>query len=93
MTGEYDAGYEHYIDGLHREIIDYQIEVEQVKGENAKLRELVRDMWGCISHIGEYDVFYYDMAKDGCGISCTVNGEHCCADKLHDRMRELGVDA
>ncbi len=114
MTGEYDAVYENYIDGLHREIIDYQSEVEQVKGENAKLvmklnaehivrqnverenaklRELVRDMWGCISHIGEYDVFYYDMAKDGCGISCTVNGEHCCADKLHYRMRELGVDA
>lgn len=42
--GEYDAGYENCIDGLHREIIDYQIEVEQVKGENAKLRELVRDM-------------------------------------------------
>ena len=66
---------------------------ERLQAENAKLRELVRDMWGCISHIGEYDVFYYDMAKDGCGISCTVNGEHCCADKLHYRMRELGVDA
>lgn len=60
--------------------------------ENAKLRELVRAMWGCISHIGEYDVFYYDMAEDGCGMSCTVNGEHCCADKLHDRMCELGVE-
>ena len=57
-----------------------------------KLRELARDMWGCISHIGEYDVFYYDMAKDGCGISCTVNGEHCCADKLFGRMRELGIE-
>ena len=68
-------------------------EVEDLCAENAKLRELVRDMWGCISHIGEYDVFYYDMAKDGCGISCTVNGEHCCADKLHYRMRELGVEA
>lgn len=67
--------------------------IADLKTENAKLRELVRDMWGCISHIGEYDVFYYDMAKDGCGISCTVNGEHCCADKLHYRMRELGVDA
>lgn len=66
---------------------------QNMERENAKLRELVRDMWGCISHIGEYDVFYYDMAKDGCGISCTVNGEHCCADKLYYRMRELGVDA
>ena len=66
--------------------------IDALNDENAMLRELVRDMWGCISHIGEYDVFYYDMAKDGCGISCTVNGEHCCADKLHDRMRELGVE-
>ena len=57
-----------------------------------QLRELVCDMWGCISHIGEYDVFYYDMTKDGCGISCTVNGEHCCADKLFDRMRGLGIE-
>ena len=69
-----------------------QAERDRLQAENAKLRELVRDMWGCISHIGEYDVFYYDMAKDGCGISCTVNGEHCCADKLHYRMHELGVD-
>lgn len=57
----------------------------------ASLEELVADMWACISHIGEYDVFYYDMAKDGCGMSCTVNGEHCCADKLYDRIKELEV--
>lgn len=65
---------------------------DQLYAENAKLRELMRDMWCCISHIGEYDIFYYDMAEDGCGMSCTVNGEHCCADKLHDRMRELGIE-
>ena len=64
----------------------------KAEAENEKLRELVSDMWDCISHIGEYDVFYYDMSKDGCGISCTVNGEHCCADKLHVRMRELGIE-
>lgn len=67
-------------------------EYMQLQEENAKLRELVEDMWACISHIGEYDAFYYDMAKDGCGISCTVNGEHCCADKLCNRMRELGIE-
>lgn len=66
--------------------------IRKLLDENARLQELVRDMWCCISHIGEYDVFYYDMAKDGCGISCTVNGEHCCADKLHDCMRELGIE-
>jgi hypothetical protein len=64
----------------------------RAESENAKLRELVADMWACISHIGEYDAFYYDMAKDGCGISCTVNGEHCCADKLYDRMHKLGIE-
>lgn len=40
---------EEYIDELNREIIDYQIEVEQVKGENAKLRELVWDMY-CLAY-------------------------------------------
>lgn len=69
-----------------------QFQPKDLERENAKLRELVRDMWCCISHIGEYDVFYYDMAEDGCGMSCTVNGEHCCADKLHDRMHKLGIE-
>ena len=79
MTDEYDAGYEHYIDELHREIIDYQIEVEQVKDENAKLRELVRDMWrGC--PVDERDCIACDFERDG---MCD----------LFDRMRELGVDA
>lgn len=43
----YDAGYEAYIDGIHRDIADLQ-------AENAKLRELVRDMvlniGGCALH-------------------------------------------
>lgn len=36
--GGYDAGYEAGIDGLIHDIYDLQ-------DENAKLRELVRDMW------------------------------------------------
>ena len=71
--GEYDAGYENYIDGLNREIIDYQIEVEQVKGENAKLRELVKHLYECARHntcaVCEYadDAcdFDYDMRELG----------------------------
>lgn len=90
--GEYDAGYENYIDGLNREIIDYQIEVEQVKGENAKLRELVRDMYGCVSHANEQDWFYFERHALGCGMSCTVNGEACGLSVFADRLCELGVD-
>lgn len=67
-------------------------EVKRLYDENDKLRELAREMWACISHIGEYDVFYYDMAEDGCGMGCTVNGEHCCANKMYDRMREQGIE-
>ena len=85
MMGEYDAGYENYIDGLHREIIDYQIEVEQVKGENAKLRELVR-------------VFYHCTTSGECD-ECPINGggpvhlmPDTICDTIHDRMRELGVE-
>lgn len=94
--GEYDAGYENYIDGLHREIIDYQIEVEQAKvendklvmklnaehlvrqnveRENAKLRELVRDMWN------------EGMCECGSRGKCAR-----CEYGYPDRMRELGVD-
>lgn len=82
--GEYDAGYEHYIDGLHREIIDYQIEVEQVKSENAKLRELVRDYERCTMH-ADCDKCEYD------GKTST----HCpmspCFPDI-DELRELGIE-
>lgn len=88
MTGEYDAGYENYIDGLHREIIDYQIEVEQVKGENAelviklnaehivrqnverenaKLRELVRDMFYAV-HPVDREKFLTNVVELGVGV-------------------------
>ena len=79
MTGEYDAGYEHYIDELHSEIIDYQIEVEQVKAENAKLRELVRYAYECAVH----------SSHETCDECRRMNG-YCI---LEHRMRELVVDA
>jgi hypothetical protein len=89
MMGEYDAGYEHYIDGLHREIIDYQIEVEQVKGENAKLRELVRDMYACIKAL-------CSMVENspGCSMCLTNQDEEkpCAAADVYCRMHELGVE-
>lgn len=92
--GEYDAGYENYIDGLNREIIDYQIEVEQVKGENAKLRELCADMYGFIKRMDEdcgdvtfsdcFDYCKHDTADDG----CCKTGE-CWYEQ---RLRELGIE-
>ena len=63
-----------------------------LKAENAKLRELVRDMYACISHANEQDWFYFERDKLGCGMSCTVNGEACGLCALADRMRELGVE-
>ena len=81
MMGEYDAGYENYIDGLNREIIDYQIEVEQMKVENAKLRELC-----------EWLLTPYRLgAVTGEG----VDRQWCreTYDGGSYRLRELGVDA
>ena len=89
MMGEYDAGYEHYIDGLHREIEKLQEQLESVVGrsfrtadkmerleaENAKLRELVRDMWN------------EGMCECGSRGKC----ESCMYD-YPTRMRELGVE-
>jgi hypothetical protein len=68
-----------------------QFKPKDLERENAKLRELVRDMYACISHANEADWFYFERDKLGCGMSCTVNGESCGLCALADRMRELGV--
>ena len=66
--------------------------VAELQAENAKLRELVRDMYACISHANEADWFHFERDKLGCGMSCTVNGEACGLCALADRMRELGIE-
>lgn len=65
---------------------------ETQRAENESLRELVRDMYACISHANEQDWFYFERDKLGCGMSCAVNGENCGLSVLADRMRELGVE-
>lgn len=65
---------------------------KELLAENEKLRELVRDMFACISHANEADWFYFERDKTGCGMSCTVNGEECGLLALSKRMRELGVE-
>lgn len=72
---------------------ELRIEAERLCDENESLRELVRDMYACISHANEQDWFYFERDKLGCGMSCAVNGENCGLSVLADRMRELGVDA
>ena len=67
-------------------------ELSATMAENAKLRELVRDMYSCISHANEADWFHFERDKSGCGMSCTVNGESCGLCALADRMRELGIE-
>lgn len=92
--GEYDAGYENYIDGLHREIIDYQIEVEQVKGENAKLvmklnaEHLVRQ--NVERENAKLRELVEDMAAEIRGLGVDFKRVGWC--DYADRMRELGVD-
>ena len=66
--------------------------VSGILDENHRLRELVRDMYACISHANEQDWFYFEREETGCGMSCTVNGEGCGLSVLADRMRELGIE-
>ena len=67
-------------------------DLQRANAENAKLRELVRDMYSCISHANEADWFHFERDKFGCGMSCTVNGEACGLCALAGRMRELGIE-
>lgn len=55
-------------------------EAYNLKKENAKLRELVRDMYKCLEHcklVCEY---------------CKFQGVDCQWFKFADRMRELGIE-
>ena len=77
MIGEYDAGYEGYIDTLIRE-------ADELQAENAELRELVRVMAYCMQEFRDCD---------GCaanGADGAVTAPSGC-DWLRDRMREMGV--
>ena len=53
-----------------------------LRAENAKLRELVRDMWKACPADGYYCIHHCEHYDKG-------SESHC---KLEDRMRELGVE-
>jgi len=57
-------------------------DLQRANAENAKLRELVRDLWEACPVDGYYCIYHcehYDKESES----------HC---KLEDRMRELGVE-
>ena len=74
--GHYDAGYEAYIDGIHRDIADLQ-------AENDKLRELVSAMWGGMCGIGANCHRCEHM-------TATAGKMRVCEYRL--RMAELGIE-
>lgn len=45
MMGEYDAGYENCINAMVKQMENMQYRIDCLHKENAKLRELVRDLW------------------------------------------------
>lgn len=81
-----------HCDNQRKRIGELEVLYAKVKAEAAGLRELVRDMYSCISHANEADWFHFERDKLGCGMSCTVNGEACGLCALADRMRELGIE-
>lgn len=81
-----------HCDNQRKRIVELEAIHARDKAENDKLRELVRDMYACISHANEQDWFYFERDEFGCGLSCTVNGEVCGLCVLADRMRELGIE-
>ena len=115
MMGEYDAGYENYIDSLIREIEKLQDENDKlseqvsnlvgrsfrtadkmscIEADNAKLRELVRELWRTMDLLNACDVSEYDEPLNCiyCEQWGTV-GKNIVGCKLKYRMCELGVDA
>lgn len=75
--GHYDAGYEAYIDGIHRDIADLQ-------AENDKLRELCRHLYTCNQYCDRED-------SDGGCSACLYQLLECdCG--FEERLLELGVE-
>ena len=96
--GEYDAGYENYIDGLHREIIDYQIEVEQAKVENDKLVMKLNAEHLVRQNVERENAKQREWIREavrfmGCVTECDAGGWAVWMDELVKKARELGVDA
>ena len=64
MVGEYDSGYENCIDSMVRQMEDMQFRIDNLHRENAKLRELVRDMLYAV-HPADREKFLTNVAELG----------------------------
>lgn len=82
MMGEYDAGYENCIDSMVRQMEDMQFRIDSLHRENAKLRELVRDVMPIVCN-GCHERLCEMPKEEHPFVTCS----------FADRMRELGVDA
>jgi hypothetical protein len=60
-------------------------EVARLEGENARLRELVRDMWPHVCHRSR-------MCRE-CELPCRETSDECLLyEPMRQRMRELGIE-
>ena len=89
MMGEYDAGYENCIDSMVRQMEDMQSRIDSLHRENAKLRELVRDM---MRFFEDGDYCTVCEVERECTANEQYNDDCLMRDVFRDRMRELGVD-
>lgn len=90
LSMPYDVYYE-----LFDAVAGLGVKVEKLQAENAKLRELVRDVNKAAHMLCE--AWEGSCSKEAEGMSlyavCPISdtNELCVFGKLHDRMRELGV--
>ena len=70
--------YGYLSDAIYETVCEFDEEVAQLQTENAKLRELVADVWGYISHPANA-TWTHEKRKE-------------VRHSLSDRMRELGVE-
>ena len=89
--GEYDAGYEKCIDSMVRQMEDMQFCIDNLRRENAKLRELASGIGHLLFSL---DVDYCAACpRDGVNHPCPVHTA-CGGECLYKTdLRELGVDA
>lgn len=72
------------IDNMSRLMLEAARTIEQQAIENAKLRELVRDMWPHVWHRSR-------MCAE-CELPCDESDECLLYEPMRDRMQELGIE-
>lgn len=91
MSDEYEC-YLRWKMSAQQQIDDYREEVRGLKGKNAKLRELLKDTLPFIAEESGYCVTADCFVYPAC---CDYDGDEECpaVARIHERARELGVEA